>query len=189
MKHRSTHFLLASLGVCILPLLGNPVLADENTDPPDTSKWVCKLCPISGGWMGEWDLGLIYVNDPTPKFADYRGLIDDGFYLEASGDTSYRDDNGYYFDFIGRNLGIRSRDLDMRGGKQGTWEARAHYQEIPRYLGYGTTTPYDGVGTDTLTPGRRLEIRTVPVDNAQEQAQDLWRRIHPAVCRQLELAG
>jgi MtrB/PioB family decaheme-associated outer membrane protein len=151
MKHRSTHSLLATLGVCILPLLGNPVLADETADPPDTSKWVCKLCPISGGWMGEWDLGLIYVDDPTPRFADYRGLIDDGFYLEASGDTNYRDDKGYYFDLIGRNLGLRSRDLDMRGGKQGSWELRAHYQEIPRYLGNGTVTPYAGVGTDTLT--------------------------------------
>ncbi|MDH3787581.1 MAG: MtrB/PioB family decaheme-associated outer membrane protein [Xanthomonadales bacterium] len=151
MKHRSTHSLLATLGACILPLLSSPLLANETSDPPDTSQWVCKLCPISGGWMNEWDLGLIYVDDPTPRFADYRGLIDDGFYLEASGDTRYRDDNGYYFDFIGRNLGIRSRQLDMRGGLQGTWEARAHYQEIPRYLGYGTTTPYQGVGTDTLT--------------------------------------
>jgi MtrB/PioB family decaheme-associated outer membrane protein len=151
MKHRSTHSLLAALGVCILPLLGNPVLADENAAPPDTSKWVCKLCPISGGWMGEWDLGLIYVDDPTPKFADYRGMLEHDWYLEASGDTSYRDDKGYYVDFIGRNLGLKSRDIDMRGGNQGTWEFRANYQEIPRYLGYGTVTPYSGVGTDTLT--------------------------------------
>jgi len=151
MKHRSTHSLLATLAACLLPVLGGSLLAEEAATPPDTSKWVCKLCPISGGWMGEWDLGLIYVNDPTPRFADYRGLIDDGFYLEASGDSSYRDDSGYYFDFIGRNLGIRSRDLDMRGGMQGTWEVRAKYQEIPRYLGYGTVTPYTGVGTDTLT--------------------------------------
>ena len=151
MKHRSTHSFLTALGACLLPLLGSPVMADESADPPDTSKWVCKLCPISGGWMGEWDLGLIYVDDPTPKFADYRGMLDHDFYLEASGDSSYRNDQGYYFDFIGRNLGLSSRALDTRGGKQGSWEIRANYSEIPRYLGYGTVTPYTGIGSDTLT--------------------------------------
>jgi MtrB/PioB family decaheme-associated outer membrane protein len=151
MKHRSTHSLLATLGACILPLLGSPLMADESADPPDTSKWVCKLCPISGGWMGKWDLGLIYVDDATPKFADYRGMLDHDFYLEASGDSSYRNDQGYYFDFIGRNLGLSSRALDMRGGKQGSWEIRANYSEIPRYLGYGTVTPYTGVGSGALS--------------------------------------
>jgi MtrB/PioB family decaheme-associated outer membrane protein len=148
---RSKHTLLAALIACLLVPLGNPVLADREAETPDTSNWVCKLCPISGGWIGEWDFGLIYVDDPTPKFADYRGLIDDGFYLEASGSTNYRAENGNYFDFYGRNLGLRSRALEMRGGKQGRYELRAHYSEIPRYLGHGTVTPYEGVGSDTLT--------------------------------------
>jgi len=133
----------------VLPL-SNPGLAGEPADAADTSNWVCKLCPISGGWFGEWNLGLIYVDDPTPKFADYRGLIDDGAYLEASGESNYRNAEGYYFDFYGRNLGLDSRALDMRGGKQGFYELRANYSEIPRYLGHGTRTPYLGVGTDTL---------------------------------------
>lgn len=148
---RSKHTLLLAVSACMLLPLSYPGLADEAADTPDTSKWVCKLCPVSGGWMGDWNLGLIYVDDPTPKFADYRGLIDDGFYLEASGSTNYRADNGNFFDFYGRNLGLRSRDLEMRGGKQGSYELRAHYQQIPRYMGYGTVTPYQGVGSDTLT--------------------------------------
>jgi MtrB/PioB family decaheme-associated outer membrane protein len=151
MKHRSTHSLLTAFGASLLTLLAAPVLADEGTEPPDTSNWVCKLCPAPGGWIGDWDLGVIYVDDPTPKFADYRGMLDHDWYLEASGDSSYRNADGYYFDFIGRNLGLKSRQLDMRGGNQGRWELRANYQEIPRYLGNGTVTPYDGVGTDTLT--------------------------------------
>ena len=141
MKHRSTHSALAIIGACMVPLLTSPLAAEEVADAPDTSKWVCKLCPISNGWFGDWDLGLIYVDDPTPKFADYRGMLDNDFYIEASGDSSYRNAEGYYFDFIGRNLGLSSRQVDMRGGKQGAWEARAKYQEIPRYLGYGTVTP------------------------------------------------
>jgi MtrB/PioB family decaheme-associated outer membrane protein len=150
MKRRSRHQILLALGTCILLPLSNPVPANETGGTPDTSNWVCKLCPISGGWFGEWDLGLIYVDDPTPKFADYRGMLDDDFYLEASGNSRYRNDRGYYFDFYGRNLGLDSRSLEMRGGKQGFYELRGSYSEIPRYMGHGTVTPYAGVGTDTL---------------------------------------
>jgi MtrB/PioB family decaheme-associated outer membrane protein len=150
MKRRSKHQILVALSACMLLSIGSTGLADEPADAPDTSNWVCKFCPISGGWFGEWDLGLIYVDDPTPKFADYRGLIDDGAYLEAGGNSRYLNENGYYFDFYGQNLGLDSRALEMRGGKQGFYEFRANYSEIPRYLGYGTVTPYSGVGTDIL---------------------------------------
>ena len=150
MKHRSSYRLLATLSICMLLPLSSKAGGEETPSTPDTSKWVCKLCPAPGGWIGNWDIGLIWVDDPTPKFADYRGLIDDGAYLAASGDSFYRNDKGYYFDFYGRNLGLDSRALDMRGGKQGFYELRANYSEIPRYLGHGTRTPYLGVGTDTL---------------------------------------
>ncbi len=154
MKRHIKNKLLVALSACILLPFSNPGLSDEAVDPPDKTKWVCKLCAISNGWFGDWELGLIYVNDPTPKFADYRGLDDDGFYLKADGYSRYLNAQGYYFDFYGHNLGLDSRRLDMRGGKQGRYELRAGYNEIPRYLGNGTVTPYLGVGTDTLAlPG------------------------------------
>ena len=58
---------------------------------------------------------------------------------------------GLDVDIFGRNLGLDSRAIDMRGGKQGRYEVRAAYSEIPRYLGNGTVTPYQGVGTNVLT--------------------------------------
>ncbi len=108
MKRRSRHQILTALSACMLLSLSNPGVADEAvaTPDPDTSKWVCKLCLVSNGWFGEWDLGLILVDDATPKFADYHGLIDDGAYLQASGNSSFRNEDGYYFDFYGRNLGL-----------------------------------------------------------------------------------
>jgi MtrB/PioB family decaheme-associated outer membrane protein len=39
----------------------------------------------------------------------------------------------------------------MRGGKQGRYEIRAGWQGIPKYRGYGTQTPFLGVGGDNLT--------------------------------------
>ena len=76
--------------LCLLAMLPPITVsaAEDSVEPADTSDWVCRLCPISGGWLGDWDLGLIYVADPTPRFADYRGLDDEGFYLEASGECS-----------------------------------------------------------------------------------------------------
>lgn len=149
MKRHTKNKLLVALSASVLLPFSTPILAEE-TAAPDMSKWVCKLCAISGGWFGEWELGLILVDQPTPRFADYRGLDDEGFYLKADGNARYLDEKGYYFDFYSRNLGLDSRMLDMRGGKQGSFELRAGYSEIPRYLGYGTVTPYLGVGTDTL---------------------------------------
>ncbi|NNK32932.1 MAG: MtrB/PioB family decaheme-associated outer membrane protein [Xanthomonadales bacterium] len=150
MKHHSKYSLQAALGTILALSLGNPLPADEMPAAPDTSTWECKLCLVSQGWMGDWGLGLIYVDDPTPKFADWRGLDDDWF-IEASGQSSYRSEAGNYFDITGRNLGLESRVLEARGGKQGTYELRARYQEVPRYLGHGTVSPYTGVGTDQLT--------------------------------------
>ena len=149
MKLRSKNKSLVALSACMVLPFSAAAMADEATPAPDTSKWVCKFCVISNGWFGDLDFGMIYVDDPTPKFADWRGLDDDWF-VDLNGDSSYRNEQGYYFDFYGRRLGLSSRDLEMRGGKQGRYELRASYQEIPRYLGYGTTTPYAGVGTDAL---------------------------------------
>ena len=149
MKTHTKNKLLVALSACMILPFSGAALADE-ADAPDTSKWVCKLCTISNGWFGDWELGLIYADDPTPRFADYRGLDDDGFYLKLDGNARYLDEKGYYFDFYSDRLGLDSRRLEMRGGKQGSFELRAAYNEIPRYLGYGTVTPYLGVGSDTL---------------------------------------
>lgn len=150
MKRHVKHQVLVALSASVLLPISVPAWASESAESPDTSNWVCKLCPVSNGWFGEWNFGLNYVGDPTSKFADYRGLIDDGTYLEAGGDSSYRSDTGLYFDFNGRNLGLDSRALDMRVGKQGAYEFHANYNEVPRYQGHGTLTPYAGVGTDVL---------------------------------------
>jgi MtrB/PioB family decaheme-associated outer membrane protein len=151
MKQSFRKHLLVAAGAGILLSLHGGAMADEAPAAPDTSNWVCKLCLVTNGWWGEWNLGTIYVDDATPKFADYRGLDDDGWYLEASGFSRYLNEKGYYVDIFGRDLGLDSRAVDLRGGMQGRYEWRASYSEIPRYMGNGTVTPYEGVGTNQLT--------------------------------------
>ena len=97
MKRHTKYQLLLAVSTSMLLPISTIGLANEAVDAPDTTNWVCKLCLISNGWRSDWDFGLIYVDDPTPKFADYRGPSDDGAYIEASGNSRYLDDKGHYF--------------------------------------------------------------------------------------------
>ena len=69
MKHSLKKSLLA-LAICMALPISAPVIADDKPEGPDKSNWVCKLCVISNGWFGNWEFGLIYAEQPTPKFAD-----------------------------------------------------------------------------------------------------------------------
>jgi len=131
------------------------VLADETqSEENDTSRWLCSLCIYPLGWWGILDFGPGYVGDSSLKFGDYRGLEEKGLFLSLDGDTHYRDNDGRYFDLYARNLAIDSRQLELRGGQQGRFEVRLGYQEIPKYRGYGTQTPFLGVDSGELTlPG------------------------------------
>jgi len=129
---------------------------DSNTlgTEVDTSRWLCSLCIYPIGWFGTLDFGPGYVSDSSLKFGDYRGLEEEGLFLVVDGDTHYRDNDGAYFDLYARNLAIDSRQFEMRGGRQGRYELRLGYTAIPKYRGFGTQTPFLGIGSGTLTlPG------------------------------------
>ena len=150
MKHHHMYPMQLALGACLALSFSGAAAADETT-APDTSAWACKYCVVPAGWFGELDFGLIYLDDWSPKFGDYRGYDDDGLFLDAGGFAAYRGEGGLYLDLSARDLGLDSRAVDVRGGKQGGYEVQLSYSEIPRYMGYGTVTPYSGVGSDRLT--------------------------------------
>ena len=151
MKRNKKYTLQLALGACLAITAGNALAADEKAEAPDTSNWVCKFCVVPYGWYGDLKFGVLWVDDPTPKFADYRGLIDDGFYADLNGVGGWKGEAGHYFDYYAKNVGLDSRIVRLDGGKQGTYDLRAGYQEIPRYLGHGTVTPFIGEGKDVLT--------------------------------------
>ena len=131
-----------------------PALAPADQTPAgeiDTSRWLCSLCIYPLGWFGTLDFGPGYVGDSSLKFGDYRGLEEKGLFFSLDGNTHYRDNDGRYFDLYARNLAIDSRQLELRGGRQGRLELRLGYREIPKYRGYGTQTPFLGVGSGELT--------------------------------------
>lgn len=134
-----------------------PAVADAPPQPADsgtvvdTSRWACTLCPYRYGWYGEIDFGGGWVSDASNKFGDYRGLQDQGGFAAVDGHAYYRDAAGRFVDFRALDVGIESRQLEVHGGKRGKYALSLGYREIPKFRGYGTETPYRGVGGDNLT--------------------------------------
>ncbi len=134
----------------VLLLSANSQVAQAE-EAPEPTIYGCKQCVKYTGWRGSIDFGATYINNDSYRFGDYRGLEEEGLYAAVDGDIHYRNLEGNYFDMYARNLGYESREIDMRGGNQGSYEIRFGWQEIPRWLGYGTQTPFLGVGSDVLT--------------------------------------
>jgi MtrB/PioB family decaheme-associated outer membrane protein len=148
---RKLGFSLATLLPLALMCASSAQAQDEAADPAIYS---CAQCVRYTGWRGLFDFGLGYVSDESPRFADYRGLDEDGTGLDLSGDLHFRNLEGWYFDLYSVDSVYDSRDTQMRGGKQGYFELRLGWAEIPKYRGIGTETPFLDVGTDTLSlPG------------------------------------
>ncbi len=150
MKNFSRKFGFSISALLPVILLGahSTVTVADDTEP---SVYACKACLKYTGWRGTIDFGGSYVNKDSNRFGDYRGLEKEGLYAAVDGDVHFRNLEGHYFDLYARNLGYDSRELDMRGGNQGFYEIRFGWQEIPKYRGYGTETPFLGVGSDYLT--------------------------------------
>ncbi len=139
-----------SIATFLALLLCTQAHADESQVSVDSSGWLCNFCNYPQGWFGILDIGPGYANDASLKFADYRGITEKGVFISINGDMHYLDKAGRYFDLYTRDLGLDSRQLELRGGLHGRIEFRLAYREIPKYRGYGTQTPFSVSGTDRV---------------------------------------
>jgi MtrB/PioB family decaheme-associated outer membrane protein len=137
-------FLLGALGL----------LSAGSSWAVDTSAWKCESCPYPKGTSGTADVGVGNVSDKSAKFGDYSGLQRKGAHAVLGAAVTLRDPDGTYADVNASDLGLDSRGLSVRGGREGLVALGLRYDEIPRYFGDGAQTPFLGVGGDTLTlPG------------------------------------
>jgi MtrB/PioB family decaheme-associated outer membrane protein len=141
-------FGLSTLLPVLLMSAQSPLAQAQQTEP---AIYACTQCVKHIGWRGILDFGLGYVSDDSLRFGDYRGLEKEGAYAAVDGDVHFRNLQGRYFDLYAYDLGYDSRRLEMRGGNQGSYQLRLAWSEIPKYRGYGTQTPFLGVGSDNLT--------------------------------------
>jgi MtrB/PioB family decaheme-associated outer membrane protein len=111
----------------------------------------CEECPDESGWRREITLGLGWVSKEAPRFGDYWGLQDDGLYLIAGADLSYRGEGAGFFTLRGDNLGLDSRRITVAAGQQGSYRVFARYDELFRAGPPNTRTVFSGLGTQRLT--------------------------------------
>lgn len=143
-----------------LLVFGTPALAqdraasrqeDPETNGPDTSEWICEDCPFAYGLSGSVLFGAGYVSDELFKFGNYRGLEREGIYGAAGVDLRYRAPDARYLDIYGERFGLDSRTLSVEGGRQGRYDLRLEYGEIPYFRANDTRTIFEGAGTANQT--------------------------------------
>jgi MtrB/PioB family decaheme-associated outer membrane protein len=137
-------WLLAALGVVALA-------AGRDARAADPSQWTCETCPFEKGTTGTVDAGVGYTTDSSPKYGDYTGLDQKGAFAIAGATLRHRGDDGYWADFTATDLGLDIRSIQADGGREGSWAYRLGYDEIPRHLTDGASSPFLGNGGSVLT--------------------------------------
>jgi MtrB/PioB family decaheme-associated outer membrane protein len=98
--------------------------------------------------------GVGYVNKASAKFGEYNGLQKDGAYFIGNfnlrGGADYDSDSAWRWNVTGRDLGLRTRSLDVEAGTQGSFRVNYGYDELRRNYSDDYQTFYDGAGTTTL---------------------------------------
>jgi MtrB/PioB family decaheme-associated outer membrane protein len=96
--------------------------------------------------VGNWSSNRNYM------FGDYNGMYKTGGHLIGDVEINKRgDNNANYFELKGTNLGLDSRNLQIRGGEQGNWGLKLEYDQIHKLWSDSYQTPYLGAGSDRLT--------------------------------------
>ncbi|MDP1535714.1 MAG: MtrB/PioB family decaheme-associated outer membrane protein [Burkholderiales bacterium] len=99
----------------------------------------------------EIELGLSHVSNGSGAFGNYNGLNESGVYGIAGIQMRRRGTDATYFEIEGRNLGLKSRSLNIGGGQQGNFGLKLDYIEIPKLESDSYQTPYLGAGSTRLT--------------------------------------
>ena len=101
---------------------------------------------------GRLNAGVGYVSDDSPTFGNYTGLNQKGAYLDLGGTLTYRGESGYYANVTASDLGLDIRRLEAQSGREGLYNFRLGYAEIPRYFAEGATTPFSRQWRQYLDP-------------------------------------
>ncbi len=140
----------------------------------------CKQCPFEQGFSGQVDFGLGYLFDDSYHFGDYSGLSDQGLFLLGGARVGWREAEGAgYWDLEAHDLGLDSRAVELRGGQQGSFGIRLSYDSVPRRINDTASTPFLGVGSDTLSLPE-----TWTTAASTQQMPDLASSLHPLTLEQ-----
>lgn len=175
---------LLTVTTTLLLAAGSQAVLADSPARPDTSDWVCELCPFSDGLSGDVAAGPGYVSEDNPDFGNFGGLEEEGAFLALEGDLWYRAPDGRYLLAYGDRLGLDSRHLALEGGRQGSYRLALDWKEIPWVWSDDARTFYNGAGTASQTlPGGWVtgntsdmallepNLRDIRVDHQRETIQ------------------
>ncbi len=158
MKKRQT--VHVTLGLLLVAGATGPVYAEEKpVATVDQDKAVVEeevsvaeeVEEVAAAATGTIEYGLGYVSDDSYGFGRYTGMQDQGLFLVGDLDMEFRPGRPDYLHFHARDLGLDSRWLIFEYGQQGKLEAHLEYNQLPSFKMDSAQTPYQGVGSDTLT--------------------------------------
>lgn len=165
MKIHSSLFLLGTLGV----LTGGPAFAAA-----DTSQWQCQTCPYPKAVSGNVEAGLGSLSEASARFGNHTGLQTKGGHLVLGGEATLRGGGGLFADLSAADLGLDTRSMQARGGREGLFTLTLDYAEIPSHFGDGARSPFLGIGGADLTlPGGYPQPLTALMPAASLQPVEL----------------
>jgi MtrB/PioB family decaheme-associated outer membrane protein len=154
-KSPMQYALLVAALMQILPTAAMAAKADKDDDKKGKA---CGDCPDYSGWTKWFELGIGVQSDDSYHFGRYTGLTDDGAFLNANGEVTYRaKDNGDYMNAKVVDLGLESRNVSLEAGRQGKYGVTIDYDQIPNYL-----KQYPGVSIKTERDRTGIKFSTIP---------------------------
>lgn len=148
-------FPLAALAAALMAAYG-PALAQESDE----------LTPLITP-ESSFSVGVGHLSKDAPRFGQYSGVRDKGFYGLLDVDFGRRDEaTGTWLKFSGQNLGLDSREFRISHDRQGDWAYYLDYNQTPRYEPYTVTTAVTGIGSANLvipttsTAGSAVQLKT-----------------------------
>src|SRR5215467_8778905 len=97
-------------------------------------------------------VGLGYATSAGPRFGEYNGINEKGYYGVFDINSVRRDeDTGTWTRIFGRNIGLENFQLRAEQTRQGDWGYFVEYGRIPRFEPLTPLTAVSGIGTNNLT--------------------------------------
>lgn len=118
----------------------------------DTSRWRCRFCPYpEAGTSGSVRAGVGYVGDDAVKFGEHTDLAEEGAYVDAAAELTWRGTGTRRWRASAQNVGLETRSLLVAGGEQGRYRVQLLRDTLVDHNFADALTPYRGVGSALLT--------------------------------------
>jgi MtrB/PioB family decaheme-associated outer membrane protein len=111
------------------------------------------------------EAGAGYVSQDSYKAGEYNGLQDKGPFfpgnVDLRGGASFASTSTWRYRIKGTDLGLETRSVTALIGVPGKYQVNFGYDELRRNRSDSYQTPYNGVGTNTLTLPGTWRVPTV----------------------------